>query len=154
MGRARDDRALRETAKRITSRIQGTAHRDAARLRPAGDVRHYLAIGRLTVTTRSYNTAIVAQTNGAFPYGGLDLCRLSDADQRVAASIGGGGAANFGVAVQDAAGDKLVASVPVPPYAGSFEARGHRRPQGARRERALDQPLRAGPHRLHLEGHP
>ena len=68
------------------------------------------AIGRLTVSTRSYNTAIVAQTNGAFPYGGVDLCRLSDADQRVAASIGGRGAANFGVVVKDAGGDKLVAS--------------------------------------------
>jgi hypothetical protein len=68
------------------------------------------AIGRLTVTTRSYNGAIVAQTNGAFPYGGLDLCRLSDADQRVAASIGGKGAANFGVVVKNAAGDEVVAS--------------------------------------------
>ncbi len=57
-------------------------------------------IGRLAVTTPSYNCAIVAQSNGAFPYGGLDLCRFSDADQRVAASIGGNGAANFGVVVK------------------------------------------------------
>ena len=68
------------------------------------------AIGRLTVTTRSYNCAIVAQSNGAFPYGGLDLCRLSDADQRVAASIGGNGAANFGVLVKRTGGDVVVSS--------------------------------------------
>ncbi len=68
------------------------------------------AIGRLTVTTRSYNCAIVAQSNGAFPYGGLDLCRLSDADQRVAASIGGNGAANFGVVVKRTGGDVVVSS--------------------------------------------
>ena len=69
-------------------------------------------IGRLTVTTSSYNCAIVAQTNGAFPYGGLDLCRLSDVDQRVAASIGGNGAANFGVVVKH--GDDVVVSSSVP----------------------------------------
>ena len=69
-------------------------------------------IGRLTVTTPSYNGAIVAQSNGAFPYGGLDLCRFSDADQRVAASIGGNGAANFGVVVKH--GDDVVVSSSVP----------------------------------------
>jgi hypothetical protein len=107
-------------------------------------------IGRLTITTRTYNTAIVAQSNGAFPYGGLDLCRLADADQRVAASIGGTGTANFGVIVSDSHGDKVVASAvprtknastppltmtegpkgkvtsgkkyPSSPYAGSFDA--------------------------------
>ena len=67
-------------------------------------------IGRLTVTTPSYNCAIVAQSNGAFPYGGLDLCRFSDADQRVAASIGGNGAANFGVVVKHNGGDVVVSS--------------------------------------------
>jgi hypothetical protein len=68
------------------------------------------SIGRLTITTPKYNTAIVAQNNGAFPYGGLDMCRLSDADQRVAASIGGTGSANFGVIVSDASGRGVVAS--------------------------------------------
>ena len=54
----------------------------------------------------------MAQSNGAFPYGGLDLCRFSDADQRVAASIGGNGAANFGVVVKH--GDDVVVSSSVP----------------------------------------
>ena len=67
------------------------------------------SIGRLAVSTRRYNCAIVPQTNGAFPYGGIDLCRLADADQRVAASIGGTGSANFGVIVS-AGGRGVVAS--------------------------------------------
>ena len=70
------------------------------------------AIGRLTITTRSYNCAIVPQTNGAFPYGGLDLCRLSDADQRVAASIGGRGTANFGMVVADKSGTVVSSATP------------------------------------------
>jgi hypothetical protein len=67
------------------------------------------SIGRLAISTRRYNCAIVPQTNGAFPYGGIDLCRLADADQRVAASIGGTGSANFGVIVS-AGGRAVVAS--------------------------------------------
>ena len=35
-------------------------------------------IGRLAVTTPTYNTAIVAVNQHAFPYGGLDLARLFD----------------------------------------------------------------------------
>ena len=35
-------------------------------------------IGRLAVTTPTYNTAIVAVNQRAFPYGGLDLARLFD----------------------------------------------------------------------------
>jgi hypothetical protein len=68
------------------------------------------SIGRLTITTPSYNCAIVAQSNGAFPYGGLDICRLSDAKQRVAASIGGTGAANFGLTVTGTGGRRLVST--------------------------------------------
>src|SRR5689334_3313612 len=45
-------------------------------------------IGRLAVTTPAYNTAIVAVNQRAFPYGGLDLARLFDARQDVAADIG------------------------------------------------------------------
>ena len=48
--------------------------------------------GRLAVTTPAYNTAIVAANDGAHPYGGLDLARLFDAHQEVAANIGGTGA--------------------------------------------------------------
>jgi hypothetical protein len=53
--------------------------------------------GRLAVTTPRYNTAIVAVNQGAFPYGGLDLARLYNANQDVAANIGGTGAAAFGL---------------------------------------------------------
>src|SRR6185503_15491955 len=35
-------------------------------------------IGRLAVTTPTYNTAVVAVNQRAFPYGGLDLARLFD----------------------------------------------------------------------------
>ncbi|MDA0180117.1 hypothetical protein OJ997_07410 [Solirubrobacter phytolaccae] len=77
---------------------------------PAAMYAYDPSIGRLTITTRRYNTAILAQNNGAFPYGGLDLCRLSDADQRVAGAIGGTGSANFGVIVSDASGKGVVAS--------------------------------------------
>jgi hypothetical protein len=54
-------------------------------------------IGRLAVTTPSYNTAIVAVNQRAFPYGGLELARLYDGRQQVAANIGGTGAAAFGL---------------------------------------------------------
>jgi hypothetical protein len=76
---------------------------------PAAMYAYDPSIGRLAISTRRYNCAIVPQTNGAFPYGGLDLCRLADADQRVAASIGGTGPANFGVIV-NAGGRGVVAS--------------------------------------------
>ncbi len=56
--------------------------------------------GRLAITTPAYNTAIVAVNQGAFPYGGLDLARLYDARQEVAANIGGEAPAAFGMSVR------------------------------------------------------
>jgi len=58
-------------------------------------------IGRLAVTTPAYNTAILAVNQGAVPYGGMELARLFDGDQRVAALIGGRPPASFGVVVRD-----------------------------------------------------
>jgi hypothetical protein len=58
--------------------------------------------GRLAITTPSYNTAIVAINQHAFPYGGLDLARLYDARQEVAANIGGVAPAAFGLSVRRA----------------------------------------------------
>jgi hypothetical protein len=55
--------------------------------------------GRLAVTTPAYNTAIVPVNHGSMPYGGLDIARLFDARQEVAANIGGTGANAFGLAV-------------------------------------------------------
>ena len=55
--------------------------------------------GRLAVTTPTYSTAIVPANQGAFPYGGLDLARLLDAEQDVAGTLGGTGSAGFGLRV-------------------------------------------------------
>jgi hypothetical protein len=66
--------------------------------------------GRLAVTTPAYNTAIVAVNGGAFPYGGLDLARLYDGDQEVAAGIGGRPPASFGLQIRDGAGRRRLAT--------------------------------------------
>ena len=67
-------------------------------------------IGRLAVTTPAYNTAIVAVNQRAFPYGGLDLARLFDGNQDVAANIGGTPPASFGALVRDVNGRRVLAS--------------------------------------------
>ena len=64
-------------------------------------------IGRLAVTTPNYNTAIVAVNQNAFPYGGLDLARLYDGQQEVAANIGGRPPASFGLLVRDVGGKRV-----------------------------------------------
>ena len=66
--------------------------------------------GRLAVTTRAYNTAIVPVNRGAFPYGGIELARLFDGEQRPAAGIGGRPPASFGLRVSNAAGRRLLAT--------------------------------------------
>ena len=66
--------------------------------------------GRLAITTPSYNTAIVPVSQGAFPYGGVELARLYDGRQEVAAAIGGGPPAAFGVVVRDRSGRRVLAS--------------------------------------------
>ena len=60
--------------------------------------------GRLAVTTPSYNTAVVPVNQRAFPYGGIELARLFDGEQDVAANVGGRAPAAFGMRVQDASG--------------------------------------------------
>jgi hypothetical protein len=67
-------------------------------------------IGRLAVTTPAYNTAIVAVNQGAFPYGGIEPARLFDADQEVAANIGGRPPAAFGLLVRDVSGRDVLAT--------------------------------------------
>jgi hypothetical protein len=66
-------------------------------------------IGRLTVTTPSYNTAITAVSNGAFPYGGIELARLFDSRQRVVSHIGGRAPAGMGLIVS-APGRSIIAA--------------------------------------------
>jgi hypothetical protein len=59
------------------------------------------ATGRLAVTTPRYNTAITAVTHGAYPYGGIDLARLYDDRQNVAATLGAHPPSSFGVVVRN-----------------------------------------------------
>ncbi len=71
------------------------------------------AVGRLTVTTPHYNTAITAVTNGAYPYGGIDLARLYDDRQEVAASMGAWSPSSFGIVARDRLGrTRLVTARP------------------------------------------
>src|SRR3954447_4042378 len=63
--------------------------------------------GKLAISTPAYNTAIVPVNQRAFPYGGLDLARLFDADQEVAANLGGTGAAAFGLSVRSGGRTRL-----------------------------------------------
>jgi hypothetical protein len=67
-------------------------------------------IGRLTVTTPSYNTALVAVSNNAFPYGGIELARLYDSSQRVVSHVGGRAPAGFGLVVRAPGGAVVAAS--------------------------------------------
>jgi hypothetical protein len=62
------------------------------------------ATGRLAVSTPTYNTAITAITNGAYPYGGIDLARLYDGRQEVAATLGARVPASFGIVVRNRRG--------------------------------------------------
>ena len=64
-------------------------------------------IGRLAVTTPAYNTAVVAVSQGAFPYGGVELARLFDSRQDVAANLGGRPPAAFGLTTRSALGRPL-----------------------------------------------
>jgi hypothetical protein len=66
--------------------------------------------GRLAVTTADYNTAIVPSSRGAYPYGGIDLARLYDGRQEVAAGIGGRPPASFGLLVRDVSGRRVFAT--------------------------------------------
>jgi hypothetical protein len=68
------------------------------------------SIGRLAITTPTYNTAIVAVSNGAFPYGGIDIARWFDSRQRVISHIGGRAPAGFGLAVRAPNGQLVTAS--------------------------------------------
>ena len=82
-------------------------------------------IGRLAVTTPAYNTAIVPVSQGAFPYGGIDLARLYDGEQEVAATIGGRAPGAFGLTVRRPGGGPRLAT-----QAGAGRLRLTRAPRG------------------------
>ena len=67
-------------------------------------------IGRLAITTPTYNTAILAVNQRAFPYGGIELARLFDGEQEVAAGIGGRAPAAFGMLVREPSGRRVFSS--------------------------------------------
>jgi hypothetical protein len=90
--------------------------------------------GRLAVTTPSYSTAIVPDNRGAFDYGGIELARLFDGAQRVAATTGGTPPNAFGVVVRDAAGRTLLASQDGAPRRGRLRVSGDRPPAGSFRD--------------------
>ena len=95
-------------------------------------------IGRLAITTPAYNTAIIAVNQRAFPYGGIELARLFDGEQEVAAGIGGRAPAAFGLLVREPSGRRVFSSQ-TGPLAGRPErhaAAAHARAVGDRRERA------------------
>jgi hypothetical protein len=89
--------------------------------------------GRLAVTTPSYSTAIVPDNRRAFAYGGIELARLFDGSQRVAATTGGTPPNAFGVVVADAAGRTLLASQDGG-RRGRLRVLGRRPPAGSFRE--------------------
>ena len=104
-------------------------------------------IGRLAITTPCYNTAILAVNRGAVPYGGVEPTRLFDADQRVAASIGGRPYASFGVVVTDHATGRRTESQRgrARPDPGDPPLRLTRAPYGTRPTRAYPRHAYAGP---------
>ena len=57
-----------------------------------------------------YNTAIIAVNQRAFPYGGIELARLFDGEQEVAAGIGGRAPAAFGLLVREPSGRRVFSS--------------------------------------------
>jgi hypothetical protein len=89
------------------------------------------ATGRLAVTTPRYNTAITAVTHGAYPYGGLDLARLYDDRQEVAATLGARQPSSFGVVVRTPGGRaRLVTARPASDSGGRRPLRLVRAPWG------------------------
>lgn len=98
-------------------------------------------IGRLAVTTPAYNTAVLAVNMGAVPYGGMELARLYDGQQRVAAGVGGVPPAAFGVSVIDHRSQRRTES-----------QRGRRRPSLARPPLRLTRAPRGT--QRHLIAHP
>ena len=67
-------------------------------------------IGRLAVTTPAYSTAVLAVNQGAVPYGGIELARLYDGDQRLCSNIGGRRPAAFGMVVKNGGGQVVLVS--------------------------------------------
>jgi hypothetical protein len=90
--------------------------------------------GRLAVTTPSYSTALVPDNRRAFAYGGIEMARLFDGGQRVAATTGGTPPNAFGVVLRDPAGHTLLASQDGAGRGGRVRVLGRSGPAGSFRE--------------------
>jgi hypothetical protein len=105
-------------------------------------------IGRLAVTTPRYSTGVLPVNQRAVPYGGIELARLYDQDQRVVSNIAGRPWASFGVVVRNVSAQAVLMSQrgrpTVEPFRPPLEL--IRSPQGSVR-RAQSYPSRppAGP---------
>jgi hypothetical protein len=67
-------------------------------------------VGRLSVSTRRYGTALIADGSGALAYGGIELARLYDDAGVPIGGVGGRPPASFGVVVRRRAGRARVLS--------------------------------------------
>ena len=67
-------------------------------------------VGRLSVSTRRYSAAIIADNRGALPYGGIELARFFDPAGVPVGGVGGRPPASFGVVVRRARRQRVMAS--------------------------------------------
>jgi hypothetical protein len=100
-------------------------------------------IGRLAVTTPKYSTGVLPVNQRAVPYGGIELARLYDGDQRVVSNIAGRPWASFGVVIRNVSARAVLTSQrgrpAVDPFRPPLEL--VRSPQGAVR-RSQEYPAR------------
>ena len=89
------------------------------------------SIGRLAITTPTYNTAIMATNHGSFPYGGIELARLFDGDQRPAGCVGGYRRGGFGVVCENTRGGTVLATQEPRPTSSTPPLAVTRSPRGA-----------------------
>jgi hypothetical protein len=67
-------------------------------------------VGRLSISTPLYSTAIMAVNRAAFPYGGIELARYFDAAGNPVGGVGARPPAAFGVQVRDRHGRQVLAT--------------------------------------------
>jgi hypothetical protein len=87
----------------------------------------------------------VPDSQRAFPYGGIDLARLFDGRQEVAANIGGRPPAAFGLVVHDRGGRRVLATQRPRIRLGGRPLRLTRAPAGATARVLLPRPQSSNP---------
>jgi hypothetical protein len=71
-------------------------------------------VGRLSVSTPRYSTAVLADNGGAVPYGGIDLARLYDPEGVPIGGVGGRPPASFGVYLRRPSGRRVLSTQSAP----------------------------------------